>query len=245
MNNLEDMANRAYKNNHYIFSDFLSLSEQADFTKNISNFPPSPCELWGGYENAERKILRIGNQDYFGYSEEYPMVCLKITPISAKFATKMTHRDYLGSIMNLGIERRCIGDIIVEEQSAYVFTTTKICEYIQKSLVSIGRNTIKTELVEINSDFLPSMDGTISTIQVASMRCDAIIARAFNLSRKDSASLFFEKKIAVNGRLTENNDYVINDTSTISVRGFGKIKILNIGGTTKKGKQILDIELFS
>ena len=244
MNNFEDMASRAYKNNHYIFSDFLSLSEQEDFYKEVPSFPPIPYELWGGFEDAERKVLRFGNEDYFGYLESYPLVCLKISPINAKFASEVTHRDYLGALMNLGIERRCLGDIIVDKKCAYVFCVEKISAYIIDSLVSIGRNTVKAEMVDFSNEVNTATDGKPLTIQVASMRCDAIVAKAFNLSRKDAAALFFEKRIAVNGRLVENNDYTVSHPSAISVRGFGKIKIVSIGGLTRKGNQILEIELF-
>ena len=244
MNNYEDMANRAYKNNHYIFSDFLSLSEQEDVYKEAPAFKHVPFEMWGGFSDAERKMLRFGNADYFGYSEEFPFVCLKISPINLKFAAEVTHRDYLGALMSLGIERRCIGDIIVDKKCAFVFCVNRISDYIIDSLTSIKHNTVKAEIVDFSDDFISQADGKPITIQVASMRCDAIVAKAFNLSRKDAASLFLEKHIAVNGRLIENNDFNISGPASISVRGYGKIKITNIGGLTRKGNQILELELF-
>ena len=242
MINYSDLDKRAYNNSQYIFTDFITLSEQEDFYKESSSFLV-PYALYGGYENAERKIARFGSEDYFGYEVPYPIVCLKITPIAKKFAKEVSHRDFLGSLMGLGLERKCFGDIIVDGTSAYVFVVERVAEYVIENLISIGRNTVKTEICEFDEN-AANADGTEATLQVASLRCDAIIAAAFHLSRKDSAALFFEKRIAVNGRLTENNDHTITGCATISVRGYGKVQITDIGGITRKGKTVLTAVIY-
>lgn len=238
-----DLAEKAYKNNTYIFTDFLSLSEQEDLYSESRDFSYIKFELIGGYDDAERKIAKFGSADAFGYDEDAPIVCLKISPLGEKFAKEVSHRDYLGTLMNLGLERKCFGDIIVSGKSAYVFVLERISDYVIDNTTRIANNPVMVSRAVFDNN-ASSADGKIINIQVASMRCDALIAKAFDLSRKDAAAIFFEKKVAVDGRLVENNDHNINGLSTISVRGFGKFKIINIGGTTKKGKQIVTIEKY-
>lgn len=242
MINYTDIANRAYKGSHYIFSDFLSLSEQEDCLRESRDFPVK-ISLWGGYENSERKMVCFGSKDDFYYEEAFPMVCLKISPLAEKFAKEVSHRDYLGALMNLGLERKCYGDIVVDGKSAYVFVAERIADYVCENLTSIGHNTIKVERAEYD-DSAKNKDGMEAVLMIPSMRVDAIIASAYKLSRKEANTYFFEKRVSVDGRLCENNDKVITGCSTISVRGKGKLVIKEIGGTTKKGRQVITVELF-
>ena len=87
-------------------------------------------EISGGYEDAERVIVRFGSEDELGYEEAYPITLLRIAPLQSKFADDLTHRDFLGSLMNLGIERDVLGDLLINEKCAYLFCKESVADYI-------------------------------------------------------------------------------------------------------------------
>ena len=244
-NRLLELANRAYQNNIYTFSDFLSISQQ-DVLYRASRdkkFPPIKFDLFGGYENCERKIARFGCEDDFGYTVEHPIVCIQVDPLAKKFAKEYTHRDYLGSLMGLGIDRKKFGDIFVDGMTAYIYVNEDTSDYVIENLTSVGRNSVKCTLSALPDSFIKEALTSI-TIQCASPRVDAVIAKVYNLSRKDVIPYFLEKKVSVNGHLVENNDKMLSLNDAVSVRGFGKFILASEGGLSKKGKLNLTIEKF-
>ncbi len=242
---LIELANRAYKNNIYTFSDFLSLSQQEILYQAArdKSFAPIKYDVFGGYENCERKMARFGSEADFGYEVEYPIRCIKVEPLAKKFAKEYTHRDYLGSLMSLGIDRKKFGDIFVDGMEAYIYADESTADYLLENFVSVGRNSVKCSFSELPETYKKAALKE-ATIQVASPRADAIIARVYNLSRKDTIPYFTEKKVSVNGHIVENNDKILSAGDSVSVRGFGKFNILTEGGLSKKGKLNLNIEIF-
>lgn len=244
MNNYTDLARRAYNNNRFYFTDFLSLADFSELEAERSSFGGAQYEAFGGYPEAERVIVRFGNPEELGYTEDFPVKCLRIGFANKKFAKECSHRDYLGSLMGLGLERKCFGDIICDSEGAYVFVHEKNASYVVDSLTSVGRNTvIITEVDGLPSEAVSSRTKE-ALIQVASLRVDGIAAHVYHLSRKDIIPYFFEKKVAVNGRIVENNDKQLSEGDLVSVRGYGKFKVSEICGLSKKGKQNIKIELF-
>ena len=116
---LADLAKRAQARNIFTFSGFLSPDEQAKLLEKKREL--SPFTLFGGTIGTERNMARFGSVQALGYEESFPIVCVKIEPVNPRFAEKLTHRDYLGSIMGLGIERSGVGDIIARQTEAYLF----------------------------------------------------------------------------------------------------------------------------
>ena len=242
---LLELANRAYQNNIYTFSDFLSLSQQ-DIMYQVARdkaFAPIKYDTFGGYENCERKMVRFGSQEDFGYQVEYPIKCIKVEPLAKKFAKEYTHRDYLGSLMSLGIDRKKFGDIFVDGMDAYIYADESTADYLLENFVSVGRSSVKCSVSELPDSYKKAALKE-STIQVASPRADAVIAKVYNLSRKDTLPYFSEKKVSVNGHIIENNDKALAAGDSVSVRGFGKFNILSEGGLSRKGKLNLVVEVF-
>ena len=242
---LIELSNRAYQNNIYTFSDFLSLSQQDVLFQAArdKSFAPIKFDLFGGYENCERKIVRFGSEDDLGYIVDFPIKCIKIEPLAKKFAKEYTHRDYLGSLMSLGIDRKKFGDIFVDGMDAYMYADESTADYLLENFVSVGRNCVKCSYSELPEEYKKAALKEI-TIQVASPRADAVIAKVYNLSRKDTIPYFTEKKVSVNGHIVENNDKMLAAGDTVSVRGFGKFNLLSEGGLSRKGKLNLTVEIF-
>ena len=242
---LIELSNRAYQNNIYTFSDFLSLSQQDVLFQAArdKSFAPIKFDLFGGYENCERKVVRFGSEADLGYIVDFPIKCIKIEPLAKKFAKEYSHRDYLGSLMSLGIDRKKFGDIFVDGMDAYMYADESTADYLLENFVSVGRNSVKCSYSELPEEYKKAALKEI-TIQVASPRADAVIAKVYNLSRKDTIPYFTEKKVSVNGHIVENNDKMLAAGDTVSVRGFGKFNLLSEGGLSRKGKLNLTVEIF-
>lgn len=238
-----DLANRTYQNNIYTFTDFLSMAQVSDFYQASRELPPVPYTLFGGMEGCERLVIRFGNEDYLGYNQDFPIECLLIEPLSEKFAKEYSHRDYLGALMKLGMERKVLGDILVDGKKAYVFCLEKAAELIISELDRVGHNPVKIKRCAAPTEIMESRKKSL-TIQVQSMRVDAVIAKTYNLSRSDVLAYFPEKKVAVNGRIVENNDKAVVMGDVISVRGLGKFEISTQGGLSKKGKIVLGVSRY-
>lgn len=243
LNRFRDLADRCYQKNVYTYSGFLSIADISDFHLIEKEFSHVPYELFGGYDLSERMILRFGSEESLGYSEDFPITILEISPLMNKFADELNHRDFLGALMNLGIERDVIGDIIVESPKAYVFVLNSIVEYIIENLTRIKHTSVMVKKVEE----LPKVavkEPRMETIQIPSERVDVIISKVYKLSREASIQLFREGKVFVEGRLCENNSKILKPNENITVRGFGKFMYLGYNTLSRKGKINAEVEVF-
>ena len=109
---MTELSKKAYYRGILTFSDFLDLNEQTMLQSLSLKDTGVSVKLWGGYETAERQMAAFV-PDAFCCEEDYPLSCLRIQPLNRKFSDKLTHRDYLGAILNLGIDRSKIGDILM------------------------------------------------------------------------------------------------------------------------------------
>lgn len=235
-----DLAHKAYRNNMFTFSTFLSAAEQDMLLSMEKELSFVKLTLWGGNEQCERKTARFGDGKELGYEEEFPIVCLYIQPLIDKFADALTHRDFLGALMNLSIERNTIGDIFIQDKSAYVYCHEKIAPYIMENLDQIKHTHIKCSIADEMGNLIVC-EPVRREIIVSSRRIDGIISKLYNMSRTQSINLFREKKVFVNGRIQENNSYTVKAGDNITVRGFGKFRFLEEVYQTKKDKLCLAV----
>lgn len=240
---LNELSDKAYTNSQYLFTDFLNETELAVFHDNVKNMAPVGSSVYGGYEGAERCMVRFGSMDDFGYEEEFPIRCVLVQPLIAKFADELGHRDFLGALMNLGIERNVIGDLLIDGVKCYIFCEEKIADFIIANLDQVKHTHMKCSI----TDDIPEGLGhkTVEEeMQAASARIDAFIGKACNMSRSDAVEMFRSQKVYVNGHTCENNAYMLKEGDVISARGFGKFRYLRTGGTTRKGKAVLIYEKY-
>ncbi|MDO5520875.1 MAG: YlmH/Sll1252 family protein [bacterium] len=229
-----DLAYQADRRGYTTYTDFLNINEQSIFLTNLKELPPVKYQMWGGYEDAERKIIGFYTNDTI-LTEEYDIKMLEMKPVNAKFADQLSHRDYLGALMNMGIERCRLGDILIKNNCGYVFTDAVIGEYIASSLTKIKHTTVSCTLKEIEEiDVTPEFQEIHGTI--ASARLDAIIATVFKASRSSITGLISGGKVFVNSKLIESNSYTLREEDVVSVRGYGKFIFKGINNQTKKGR---------
>lgn len=143
-----DLANRCYQQNIYTFSGFLNVAEVSDVYAMERELDFVPWKLFGGTEGCERQMLRFGSEETLGYEEAFPISCVVIRPSAPKFAEELTHRDFLGALMNLGIERDVLGDIIVRGAVGYVFCEDAMADYLEKNITQVRHTTMTTEVTK-------------------------------------------------------------------------------------------------
>lgn len=227
-----ELAERTYSKNIYTFTEFLSPAEQ-----NLLRFSVKgvPCHFDGGYENAEKAVAVFGSEELCGYAEHAPIEWIKIEPCSMKFSGELSHRDFLGSLMSLGIRRSTLGDVIVKNNVAYAPALDSIADYICENLIEIKHTSVRCSKVEhLPEDALPKP--VESEFVVASERLDSVIASIYKLSRSESKALCEHEKVSVGGIPVLNASYTPKENDVISVRGYGKFIYCGIKLETKKGR---------
>lgn len=256
---IKDLAKRAYMNGFVTNTVFLSMSEQACFyqilasegvPQNVHEYCGAEYVIYGGFDEAERAVVCF-LPDYLdaetfllSEKEEQSIIsCIHIAPLNNKFAYKLTHRDYLGALMNMGIERDQIGDIMAGEKEAYVFATPEIASMIEKELVRIKHTSVNCSIVNAGEcDIRPRFQEISGS--VASERCDAILALVYHLSRSEAQKLIENEFVFIDGRTAYSGGYDLKPGTRVSVRGHGKFIYDGQTGISRKGRLFVKVRLF-
>lgn len=240
---IKELAEASYRQNRYTFSHFLGAAELTMFYDMAPSLSFVDHDTFGGNPCCERQMVRFGSERTLGYEEPFPISVLCIEPLMAKFAEELGHRDYLGAIMNLGIERDVLGDILIRDKRAYVFCMDSIAGYIRENLEKIRHTNVKVFMTEGRIEALePKLEET--EVLVASLRFDAVVAAVCRLSRSGAQELFRDKKVILQGRICENNSTVLKEEDVFSVRGYGKFIYKGCGKQTRKGKIYAKLEMY-
>ena len=239
---IRELANLSYQRDIVTFSDFLNLNEQNMVSSLKRQFPQIVMETFGGYENAERQMVAF-HPDALAFTWEYPIDCLKIEPKAIKFSESLTHRDYLGALLNLGIERSVIGDIVVQEKAAWFFCQNKMTDFFLDNLCRVRHTNILITKVD-DPDELPRPKLEAINGTCASVRLDSLIALAFGTSRSSIVHCIEEGLVFVNGKLITSNGYEPKEGDIISVRKKGRFIFDGVSRRTKKGRLGVRILLY-
>lgn len=191
---------------------------------------------FGGYEDAERKMLiylpEYLDTDYF-YTEDAPVCCLRATYHAADC---LSHRDFLGSLMGVGIGRETIGDICVSAGQCDFFVAHDIAPYILQNLLSAGRTRLQLSQLPLDQLQLSLPECKQIKDTLASLRLDCVISSGFGINRSLAAQYICAGKAAIDGLHCEKPDKLVSLGNKLSVRGLGKIRLAQINGQTKKGR---------
>lgn len=234
----KDLADKAYSRDICTFTNFLGLMELNSFYEISGSLKYVEYELSGGAKYCERKMVRFGSLD-----TPYPISCLHLTPSLKKFSDYLTHRDFLGAIINLGIKRETIGDIIVKDNEAFVFCLDNISDFIIQNLDRVKHTVMKCEIAETIPDD-SYIKITKREFNVASLRLDAVIGEVYKLSRSQAQQVIREKRVFVNGRLNENNSYALKPGDAVTVRKLGRFIFNDTSGITKKGRFYITADIY-
>lgn len=219
---------------------FLNPYQRSLVYEDIKWVNDCKCVFDGGYPDAERTML-ICCPEY----DEYDInEIISVVRISGRATSELSHRDYLGSLMGLGITRENIGDIIVSDDGALLFVKSEIASYIVQNLTKIGRCGIKTEVLKCSAAELPKPKLKLLKGTVSSERLDAIVAFAAGVSRNKACEMIESGLVSVNWKIAESVSAKVTEMDLLSVRGIGRVRITKLGGLTKKGRLSVEAEKF-
>lgn len=236
-NRFSELARRAYERGRYAFTDFLSFAEIQYLHAAEKEVGYAGITLWGGFDGAERQVARFGSCDY---EEEFPVAVLKISPLHVKFAENLTHRDYLGALVNLGIERSTLGDIRATENGAYLYCLERIAPFIEENLKRVRHTDVSCERTE--GEGFEAKEKSSELLFVSSLRADCAVAAVFHLSRTDAAAYFEAERVFINGRSCTRASRELEAGDAVTVRSKGRFVFAEIVGETKKGRLRCRIE---
>ena len=214
-------------------TDFYDPRRTILITSLVNSIDGLKTAAWGGYEQAERKRILLLPDNYDG-EKPLPIVCLLI---EGNFKmSKVTHRDYLGALLGLGIKREKLGDIVVLENGAQVFVAEEISTFITANVEKIGRVRVAVRELADQAINLPEQKFKEIRATVPSLRLDVICGASFGTSRSKIAKEIMSEKISLNWQPCSNLSQLVMEKDIISGRGRGRVEIYEVGGQTKKGR---------
>lgn len=193
---------------------------------------------YGIFEDAERRMIAFSND----YPWQYPVNLIKIT-CNSKF-DEVEHKNYLGALMALGIKREKFGDLIVKGNQCYVAAGEEISDYIKTNLTSVGRCTCAVEVLDADTTEIPSYDFKTIVINVTSTRIDCVTASLCNVSRNKAEELVKQGKVLLDYSEVLRKDKMLKDDCVITIRGYGKFKVIGETGWTGRGKVKILVKKF-
>lgn len=243
----EDDVNEAikiYENYILAFEKDITIFSNSFCPPNIWSFFQENCQnsdfkivTNGIFEEAERRVIAFNNK----YNMDYPIKVLEIRNKSN--FSNLRHKDYLGAILSLGIDRNKIGDVVVKEDRAYVPIMEDISSYIINNLSSIGKSPVEISIL-YNLGDLPSIDFEEISINVQSLRLDSVVAKLANISRSKAIELLDSSKVLVNYVKSKDKSQELLKGTRLTIRGKGKYIVGDIIGETRSGKQRIIIKKY-
>lgn len=227
---LTELALRAAHTGREQFTRFLEPSAERDVVA-AAHSSGAQVTFFGGYDGAERRVAAF-------YDGDLPML-FPITALALRWNAKFAdaqHRDLLGAVMGLGLERDATGDVCLSTEPglAYLFCTDDVASYIMANLESAGRASLKIEPAgELK---IAPPEGSALRVTVQNLRLDAVLAAGYKLSRSEAQRLISAGLVKLNHVPEERGDIRVVEGSLISARGYGRLRIDEVQGETKKGR---------
>lgn len=226
LSKLDDGVRLCEKRRRAYFFSFLTEREQMLAKRHLDCTGFHSYKLSGGYDGAVRRMLGL----FYDGEEEFPIRAVELT---FRKSDKLTHRDFLGALMSLGIERETVGDILVEDGRCVIFVKEEIRDYICSQLFKVGSAGVK--IAEGETGTLPQGRGFEElTVTVPSLRIDAVVAAITGLSREKTKSLFLSGAVFRNYEECKNFSRQVEEKDIMTVRGKGKYMIGAVAGETRK-----------
>ena len=238
---LLDLAERCDRSGWYTCTDFLSPAEQA-FCQPILSRLGAQYSLVGGYEGAERACV-VFCPDYLdppaSDGEDYPIVALSVS-----HSVPLTHRDFLGAVLGLGIERDAVGDILVGERETVLLVTAGIAQFLLTELGSVGRTGVKVKSVHISQITPPELQFEMIKDTVASLRFDSVVATAFRVSRETAQKAIRAGLVRLNHLEQTSTSATVEQGDILAFRGRGKAVLDTVGNESRKGRIWIEVKRY-
>ena len=243
---LEDLSSRAANQGWALSSDFLDEREQSLLSR-MEGRLLACLFMEGGDENAERKIAVFypeWMQEEIRETARDMLRVLRIEPADSRFMDKnLSHRDFLGALMGLGVKREKLGDLRIQDGICYAVVKEEIADFLKENLTSVGKAIVNCTVLE-TSPLPPAAQGMFSVISVSSMRLDSMIGRGFSLSRSDAVKWIRAGHVFKNGSPVMDPDKTVSSGDKLTLRGKGRLVIHEEKGTSRSGRLQVLVERF-
>lgn len=216
-------------------TDFLNPYERKLAKSILNRFEDISYKEIGGLDNSERKIISIYQEYYFLANEDIDIKYYEIYDYISDF----NHRDLLGSLMSLGINREKIGDILVLDNRSQIALKKEISEYVFYNFKKVGKENIKIKEICLENLEEGQINFKEKQSSIASMRLDAVVSALLNISRSEGQRLINSTKIKINWEPIENVSYDLEEGDIISIQGFGRFILYSIDGVSRKGRNLV------
>lgn len=214
------------------FSAFLSEGQAALAGEFLGYCGADNFMLYGGYEGAMRVMLGVFPSYDEPCGDVFPIKAVKI---SGKFCGSLSHRDYLGSLMSLGIDRNQTGDIVCGEDT-FVFLTSAAAELAVGSISKIGRTGVKCCFAGEDENIVREDRFSEISCTLSSLRLDCALSGALRISREKSAALIRSGAVSLDHKVCTSVSASVKESGVLSVRGFGRFLVYKTGDVTKKNR---------
>lgn len=244
VNKATDWVERASKVHDMKLTDFLDPRQVFILQSLVNRSQDVQVRFDGGYEAAERKRALIAPDYRYLDEEDMGMQVLSITSDDQKIS-ELEHGDYMGSLLGLGMKRGKIGDIQVLEDGCHTVVAAETGAFLSLQLNQVHRLQVFTELLPLNQMKWSVTKLDTIDITVASMRLDGICADVHRLSRSKILIPIKAGRCKVNWKVVEDPSKPLKAGDVVSIQGFGRFKVLEQDGMTKKGRCRVKIGKFA
>ena len=239
---MRELCDSCFQRDIPVHSRFLNAEEQAVLQSMHLGGGGVQVVLTGGFEDAERRIACF-LPEYLSEPPEDLLCCLRISPAAPKFAESLSHRDYLGALMNLGMEREMLGDLAVDPEGAWLVMLPELADTVLEGLSQVRRTAVRVRREELSS--LRQVRRTeTDSVNTASLRVDALLSAVFGVSRGTAKELVQAGKVFLNSAELTDSSRLLKEGEILSVRGKGRFRFLGESRSTRKGRMFVDIERF-
>ena len=222
--------------NYLTHTRFLSLSERALCADAVRLAGASGHALfWGGYEDAERGVW-LFYPDYMDGDAARQAAPIALLRAHKHKEDTLTHRDYLGALMGLQIDRSVVGDILVHEEGADILVLEDMADFILLHFGQAGRKQISLTREPLDSIRAAASEETEGTGSVASPRLDSVAALIFGLPRKEVQQRIEHGLVFLNNAPCLKPERLVAAGDRLTVRGVGRARVESFGGTSRKGR---------
>lgn len=228
-----DKAQECEMRGYLTHSRFLNMAERA-LVEGAVRFMGSTL-FWGGYEDAER-AMAVFYPDYLDADSARQAAPVALLRAHKKPGDELTHRDYLGALMGLQIDRAMVGDILVHEEGADLLVSEEIADFLLLHFDKAGRKRIELTREPLENLRLPTQTEEEGQGSVASPRLDSVIALIFGLSRAAAQAEIARGTVFVNQTPCLKGERELHEGDRLTVRGRGRARIVSFGGISRKGR---------
>lgn len=232
---IEDWLGQVVARQSWKRTDFLTPREQY-LLESLVRREGLAVAFWGGGD-AERRRALVMPDDWYPQPEDFEVVLLRV---STDDPAGLTHGSLLGSLLGTGIERRKVGDIAVDGRQAVVAVCADVVDFLLGAWRQAGRSRLTVERWTGEGRLAPPRY-IQEVVHVASLRADAVIAQACHWPRQRAQEAVHGGRVQLNFTPLSDPAATLDTGDMLSVRGFGRIRVGNVEGETKKGRVRLEV----